>query len=576
MKSRPFSTTICGILCALLTLAPLAAQEIEDPEVAQSDLFAKSLEAARQAVEFYGVYDNPEELKRVSEIGYRIAQETRFTKYPLSFFLVDIPVPNAFALPGGQIFVTRGMLDLGLTDDMLAGLMGHEIGHVTKNHGVRMKRRATLLNVLSQTLLAGVILATENDRDDYVPPTGGYDPSDPRNDRIMGTAAAGLVVSELLLRSYGREYEDEADDEGQRFAAGAGFDPKGYKHLMELMRTRLPETKEYGYWRTHPFFDSRVKAADVRAELLAVQEPVSPDSLRQKTQERLLEVAGSPDIEDASRLLLEDAALTAWPIGPEADRIRLDRLHESRDLESKRNLLARDFGKLLEKYGKTRTEVEELDPEGDLLIALDAEMAEIRSEIETTSENALKTLSGGIYETGFMETFLSNYPESAEVPRVALELGDAYARLRRSEDAAEMYLRVWEAAPESEAGMRAQSGLRVLTPRIKDLTVLKRLTEESSDPELQRLAVDQLAKSVTVFSDLGNGANFLKTYPDSEHSEAITARINSLAAGLLGEATLYQRVGDHAKALDRINRILTEAPFSPAADKLRQDAILES
>jgi predicted Zn-dependent protease len=459
---------------------------------------------------------------------------------------------------------------------MLAGLMGHEIGHVTKNHGVRMKRRATLLNVLSQTLLAGVILATENDRDDYVPPTGGYDPSDPRNDRIMGAAAAGLVVSELLLRSYGREYEDEADDEGQRYAAGAGFDPRGYKHLMELMRTRLPETKEYGYWRTHPFFDSRVKAADVRAELLAVQEPVSPDSLRQKTQERLLELAGDPEIEDASRLLLEDAALTAWPIGPDADRIRLDRLHESRNLESERNLLARDFGKLLEEYGETRTEVEELDPEGDLLIALDAEMEEIRSEIETTSEKALEVLSGGIYETGFMETFLSNYPAAGEASKVALELGDAYARLRRPEDAAEMYLRVWKETPESEAGMRAQSGLRVLTPRIEDLTVLKRLTEESSDPELQQLAVDQLAKSVTVFSDLGNGASFLKTYPNSDHSEAITARINSLAAGLLGEATLYQRVGDHAKALDRINRILTEAPFSPAADKLRQDAILES
>ena len=227
------------MLCALLSLSPLSAQDMEDREVENPDLFTKSLEAARQAVEFYGAYDDPQELRRVSEIGYRIALETDFTKYPFSFFLVDIPVPNAFALPGGQIFITRGMLDLGLSDDMLAGLLGHEIGHVVMNHGMRMQRRATLLNVLSQTLLAGVIIATDNSRDDYVPPTGGYDPSDPRGDRIMGAAAAGLVVSELLLRSYSREYEDEADDEGQRYAAGSGFDPDA--SLSDLLGRRVDQ-----------------------------------------------------------------------------------------------------------------------------------------------------------------------------------------------------------------------------------------------------------------------------------------------------------------------------------------------
>ena len=100
-----------------------------------------------------------------------------------------------------------------------------------------MQRRATLLNILSQTLLAGVLIATHDDRDDYIPPTGGYDPSDPRSDRVMGAAAAGLVVSELLLRSYSREFEDEADDEGQRYAAGAGFDPTGYRRDSDMCTT---------------------------------------------------------------------------------------------------------------------------------------------------------------------------------------------------------------------------------------------------------------------------------------------------------------------------------------------------
>jgi predicted Zn-dependent protease len=560
-------------LCALLSLAPLTAQDLG---VANPDLFVKSLEATRQAIEFYGSYDNPQELLRVSEIGYRIAQETRFSKYPFSFFLVDIPVPNAFALPGGQIFITRGMLDLGLTDDMLGGLMGHEIGHVVKNHGTRMQRRATLLNVLSQTLLAGVIIASDNSRDDYVPPTGGYDPTDPRGDRIMGAAAAGLVVSELLLRSYSREFEDEADDEGQRYAAGAGFDPKGYRLLMDLMRTRLPESKAFGYWRTHPFFESRVRAADVRADLLTIQEEQPVDEFRQQTQATLLGLTDLAGLEEPAQRLLEDASLTAWPIGPAADEIRLDRLHETRDLELEKNLLARDYGRLLEEYERTRGQVAELDPEGGILATLDDEMSELRNEVKKISEQALEVLAGGIYETEFLETFLSNYPDSVQVTDVALELGDAYARLQRPEAAAKMYLRAWKRDPGSEAGRRAQSGLRILTPMIEDLSVLERLTAEVADPELQRIAEEQLDKSVASFSNLSNGATFLKEFPTHGHSKAVTARINKLAEDLLGEATLYQRVGDNAKALDRINLILTEAPFSPAAEKLRQDAVLQS
>jgi tetratricopeptide (TPR) repeat protein len=527
-------------------------------------------------MEFYGSYDEPEELRRVADLAYRIGQETGFTDYPFSFFLVDIPVPNAFALPGGQIFITRGMLDLGLTDDMLAGLLGHEIGHVVKNHGMRMKRRATLLNVLSQTLLAGVLIASNNDRDDYIPPTGGYDPSDPRGDRVMGAAAAGLVVSELLLRSYSREFEDEADDEGQRYAAGAGFDPTGYKQLMELMRTRLPESKEYGYWRTHPFFDSRVKAADVRAELLTIQEATPVEEFRRASQERLLELAESPKLEKASVKLLEDAALTAWPIGPAADRIRLDRLHEIRDLELEHNELARDYGLLIETYGRVRSEVELLDPEGSLVTTLDDEITGFREEIEETSVKALGVLAGGIYETDFLETFISNYPHAPELPAVALELGDAYARLRRPDDAAEMYLKARTSAPETDAGLRAGAGLRILTPRIDSLSVLMRLSRDGTDDELRQIAADQLGKNVTAFKELANGSQFLKDFPESEHAELVSTRLNNLAADLLGEATLYQHVGDHAKALNLINQILTEAPFSPAADKLRQDAILES
>jgi predicted Zn-dependent protease len=567
---RTFSTLTVLVLLAALA-APAGAQVVR-PE--DADLFTKSLEAAEQAMDFYGRYDDPREQRRVADLGYRIAEESRFTKFPFSFYLIDIPVPNAFALPGGQIFLTRGMLELEPDDDMLAGLLGHEIAHVVRDHGIRMQRRATLLNLLSQAALVGVVVATSNSRDDYVPPGGVYDPT--RANRVMGAAAAGVVLSELLLRSYSREFEDEADDEGQRWAAGAGFDPRGYQRLMELMRTRLPENKAYGYWRTHPFFDSRVKAADVRAELLTVQKPTSAQQLRQRTQAALLDFAQRGGLEEAPRRMLEDASITAWPVGAAAERLRLDRLHELRDNELDKKLLARNYGRLLEEYAAVRTEVAELDPEAPILATIDDETAGFTKSLVELYPQAVEVLSRGVYETGFLERFLENFPQAEERPAVALELGDAYARLARPEEAAEMYLEAKRADPEGTAGRRALTGLKSLTPTLGSLVVLQQLAAGAADTELEELAAQALEKRVDSFKELANGSRFLKTYPDSPYAERVTARLNSLAEGLFVEAALYQKVGDTAKALERINRILTEAPFSAAAEKLRDNAVLES
>ncbi len=575
------------LVSAWLAATGVSAQEIDNPE-----LFGKSLEAATQALEFYGAHDDRAQIRRVADLGYRLAQESTFRDFPFSFFLVDIPVPNAFALPGGHIFITRGMLELDPTDDMLAGLLGHEIAHVTEQHGIRMQKRATLLNVLSQALLAGVIIASDNGNSRDIP--AGYDPwGDGSNsgDRVMGAAAAGLVIGELLLRSYSREFEDEADDEGQRLAAAAGFDPAGYGRLMELMRERLPESKEYGYWRTHPFFDTRVNAAGVRADLLKVQEPSTADDFRRRTQDVLLSYQPKsnrtppqerePDGPETRRTLsgqtvLEDAALTAWPRGPEADRIRLTRLHEERDAELEQAKLSRDFGRLEGLYRETLDEVRELSAESDLIATLEKELESFEKSRTKLYPDAAEVFVEGIYETEFLETFLSNFPDSPESPRIAVALGDAYTRLRRHVDAVEMYLDASKAGSESESGRKAQTGLRRLATVLDDLGALQQLAAESGDAEVRQLAAQRLEASAGSYKSLENGSRFLKRYPDSALTPQVNEQLNRLAENLYGEAILYQRVGDHAKALERINAILTEAPLSPAADKLRQKAVLET
>ena len=87
-----------------------------------------------------------------------------------------MPEPNAFALPGGQIFVTTGMLDLGLDDDMLANVLGHEIGHVVHEHSIHMQRKATLMTVLGNLLVAGVVIGESRSNNRQNTPQAPYDP----------------------------------------------------------------------------------------------------------------------------------------------------------------------------------------------------------------------------------------------------------------------------------------------------------------------------------------------------------------------------------------------------------------
>ncbi|HVS03195.1 MAG TPA: M48 family metalloprotease [Thermoanaerobaculia bacterium] len=570
-----------ALLASALGLALLAhsatAQTIENPE-----LFGKSVAAAQQALEHFGTWDDDEALRRVADIGYRLAGHSGYTKTPFTFFLVEMREPNAFALPGGQVFVTRGMLELGLTDDQLAGLLGHEIAHVTLQHGIKMQRRATLLNVLSQAVLVGVILAEgqSEGRPANLPygrnPGGSYGSSS--GQRIQGAAAAGMILGELLLRSYSREFEDQADEEGQRMAAAAGYAPVGAADLFALMESRLPQSRQYGYWRTHPFFTDRVSAARARGEMIKRQEPRPVDRYRAGTQAVLLdfdpaEAAGEETV--AIELLLERAALVAWPQGETAERLRLQALHRLRDEYLAAAPLSRDYGALLRQYAAERGVVASLTPESPFLDTLDAEAAALQREVDERFPEALRTLDSGIYQTRFLETFLSNYPDAPQVPQAAYALALAYARMGRQTEAVERYLQAWRAEPQGALGQQALAGLRRLAPTVDQLAALEQLADQVEDEELRQLTRERLGQLAGSYADLANGAEYLRRFPEGSHADRVAQRLDQLAEKLLGEVILYQGVGESIKALERIQMILTHAPLSAAADRLRDRAVLE-
>jgi len=604
MRARLFAIALLAFLASRLP-----AQTIGNP-----DLYGKSLKAAQEAVAEYGTYDNPVELARINRIGYEVAEQSTYRKFPFTFALIDMPVPNAVSLPGGQVFVTRGLLDLGMTDDMLAGILGHEVGHVVLEHQIHLQRRATLMNVLGNVLLAGVIISSERQRPRSGPeapydPRVGYQP--PGGNRIEGAAAASLVLSELLLRSYSRENEDAADEEGQRLAAAAGFDPDGLRQSFELMESRTPQAREYGYWQTHPFDAERIRAANARRVGMKPGDRRPADAFRERTQAvlmgylererpKLISEARKQEHDNERRhggqtpdgrhdqvpgersrpkppdvvAFLKESALNAWPLGKTADTIRLEQIHALREKELAKPLLARDYGSLIRSYRKEQDDVRRLDPKSGLLPTVAAELKDFDARSKELYPRAVEVVRGGVYETSFLASFLSNFPDAKEAPQVALALGDAYSRLGNQTDAVTQYLAASKAGPEGGEAKRARTGLLNLAPNLKQLAALQQLVDQNADPELKRLAAQRLDEVVKSYDDIGNGAEYLRRFPAGRHVPDVITRLNVLADNLYGEVVLYQGVGDAPKAIERINKILTDAPLSPAAARLRDRAVL--
>jgi predicted Zn-dependent protease len=558
------------VFSALFASLPARAQNISD-----ADLFGKSLKVAKEAMDEYGRWDNPAELARINRIGYELAQHAEYQKVPFTFYLVDVPVPNALTLPGGQIFVTRGLIDLNLTDDMLANVLGHEIGHVALEHFQRMQRKATIMNVLSNVLLAGVIIGAERSSG-RAPVNTPYDPrvgypDDGRGNIIQGAAAASVVVNELLLRSYSREHEDEADQEGQRLAAASGYDPDGARQLWGIMISKAPQAREYGYMQTHPFAEERQKAAQARKETWKIEAKRPADDYRIRTQNVLAGYLERQKPPAAEAKILKDAALATWPQGKVAETFRLEELHALRDKQLAKPLLSRDYGSIIDSYKKTREEIAKLTRESPLLPTIDTELKDFDAKLKELYPRAVQVIKGGVYETSFLVSFRSNFPQAPEIPQVTLALGDAYSRLGSETEAVAQYLAVIQAGEAPEA-RRARLGLRTLVPNLKELAALQQMVDQDKDPELKRAAGDRLDTMVKAYSELKNGDEYLKRFPKGPHVPEVLDRLNVLAENLYGEVVLYQGVGDTVKALERINQILTHAPLSPAAARLRDRA----
>ena len=199
------------------------------------------------------VVEDPLITEYVNEIGHRIAaQANNDGLHDFSFFVIEDPVINAFALPGGFIGVHTGLLEATRNEDELAGVLAHEVAHVTQRHIARSIHSGQRQSMMSMAIMLGAILAAAAG-------AGG--------DAVQGAIAVAQGTAAQQQINFTRSNEYEADRVGIEALANAGFDPQGMASFFEVIsRSNTPmEYRTPEFLRTHPVSSARIAESRNRA-----------------------------------------------------------------------------------------------------------------------------------------------------------------------------------------------------------------------------------------------------------------------------------------------------------------------
>lgn len=199
------------------------------------------------------------------------------------FTLLDSDVINAFALPGGKVFMSRGLAEKLNSEAQLAGVLGHEIGHVTARHGNQRISKQIGFNAIMTGLAVGVGVA---DEDSSVRKYGQY--------AVPALAVGGNVV----LLKYGRDEESEADMLGVRYMTRAGYNPMGQVQVMEVLKAASGGGSAGPEWlSTHPAPQTRIDRLKkiIREEYAFTQNNEEYGDFRARYEREFLRTLGSLD-----------------------------------------------------------------------------------------------------------------------------------------------------------------------------------------------------------------------------------------------------------------------------------------
>ncbi len=250
-----------SLLLSILTPLPAAGQTdaVKLPDIGATAQAYLSSEQERRLGEAFmrnvrrslHLVDDPEVADYIQNLGYRLLANSEFSGQEFTFFVVDSPVINAFAGPGGHIGIHSGLFLITRSEAELASVVAHEIAHVTQRHLARAVEATAKMNLpMAAALIAALVLGSQ--------------------DAQMGTAALAAAAAGNIQRQidFTRSNEKEADRIGVQILAAAGFDPRAMPDFFARMQqaSRTPENPRFEFLRTHPVTTSRIADTRNRAE----------------------------------------------------------------------------------------------------------------------------------------------------------------------------------------------------------------------------------------------------------------------------------------------------------------------
>ncbi|HYR95967.1 MAG TPA: M48 family metalloprotease [Candidatus Binatus sp.] len=259
----------CAVACALVSAEPVRAAR----EGGERELGRRFLLEARSELP---LVEDPVVTEYVDRIGRRLVTTLGPQQFDYQFFVVQHPALNAFAVPGGYIFVFSGLLARIDSDDELAGVLAHEIGHVSGHHILRQQQEG---QVWTAAALLGVLLSAVNP--------------------VIGAGA--IAAAQTAQLKYSREFEQEADYLGLRYATESGYDPHALGSFFKtlLAEQRINPAGVPAYMLTHPITEDRVSHVETTISAQKLRTPPGrPSSLpeRAEAQAVALAIAEPPDV----------------------------------------------------------------------------------------------------------------------------------------------------------------------------------------------------------------------------------------------------------------------------------------
>jgi len=250
------------ILLALITSSYLFVGSV----IAQNIDLDKQIGAENsQAVELkMGIYDDEAMTSYLDKVGQKLVSHLEKPLFKYQFKIVPDMSPNAFALPGGYIYITTGILPLLESEDELAGIIGHEIIHSNNRHSVKQMKKSIIPSILE---IPGNLLGIIS--------------------KDLGNLVNAPIKASnsLILSSYSRGFETEADEDGIALAAKAGYDPSKLPVILKRMNDAIEvvtgNKEEKSYFSDHPYTPKRIDRINKELKKITVQESeqISPEFL---------------------------------------------------------------------------------------------------------------------------------------------------------------------------------------------------------------------------------------------------------------------------------------------------------